>query len=243
VDDAMHDHRKFRGRSLAAIGLWTVAGAWCGDNRTDGFVPEAVARRWPGSRKLACELVAAGLWENTDHDGERGWRFHDWSDWQPTKDEYSEPSDKIKWRRKKQLERNGFLREQIHERDRGLCRYCGVRVNWSDKRGATGGTYDHVDPAGGNELENVVTACRRCNGRKRDRTPVEAGMVLLPVPAPFDSGSEQIAEQVGAGINPLARETGRGVNRGRSDLAASEQVGAVPVQVGSGPSNGNGAHE
>ena len=46
-------------------------------------------------------------------------------------------------------------------------------------------TFDHVIPrsAGGRtEWSNIVTACRPCNGRKRDRTPDESGMFPLAEP-------------------------------------------------------------
>lgn len=236
VDDQAHDHRKFRGVSLAAVGLWTLAGSWSGSNRTDGFVPESVARRWPSSRRLACELVARGLWENVEHDGERGWRFHDWADWQPTKDEYETPTDQVRWRRKKQLQRDRLLCERICTRDRNRCRYCSTRVNWKDKRGATGGTYDHVDPDGDNSLENVVVACRRCNGRKRDRTPEEAAMTLLAVPGPraeSDLAVSGTEPDQGQENLTLAREAGRGQVGAESVLAATVPDLAVPVTNGS----------
>ena len=44
---------------------------------------------------------------------------------------------------------------------------------------------DHVQPyakSGTEEEENLVTACTLCNSKKRDRTPEEAGMILLPPP-------------------------------------------------------------
>jgi hypothetical protein len=46
--------------------------------------------------------------------------------------------------------------------------------------------YDHVVPRrqGGKTVwENIVTCCYTCNGRKRDRTPEQAGMTLLRKPA------------------------------------------------------------
>ncbi|WP_100514323.1 HNH endonuclease [Mycobacteroides abscessus] len=63
--------------------------------------------------------------------------------------------------------RNGVLK-----RDRYTCGYCGGLAD----------TWDHVQPqsrGGGNTWENTVAACSDCNGRKADRTPVEAGMRLL----------------------------------------------------------------
>lgn len=89
VDDKLHDHRKLRrlarteiGR--AAVGVWTLAGSWCADNLTDGFVPATVLDRW-GTTAHADQLVDAGLWLPEYRDGEDGWLFHDWLEFQPTR--------------------------------------------------------------------------------------------------------------------------------------------------------------
>jgi hypothetical protein len=83
VDDKLHDHHKTRQAGRAAMGVWVLAGSWSMDNRTDGFIPEGVLSRW-GSRSDARRLVVAGLWHEGQHNGERGWRFHDWTRFQPS---------------------------------------------------------------------------------------------------------------------------------------------------------------
>ena len=68
-----------------------------------------------------------------------------------------------------------WSRRGVLVRDAHRCGYCG--------RSAT--TVDHILPAsrgGGNTWLNTVAACDRCNQRKDDRTPAEAGMVLRIVP-------------------------------------------------------------
>lgn len=63
----------------------------------------------------------------------------------------------------------------IKLRDR-TCAYCGGAAD----------TVDHVLPrsrGGALSWENAVAACLRCNHRKGNRTPEEAGMRLLIVPA------------------------------------------------------------
>lgn len=89
VDDELHDHRKARIAGTHAMGLWVLAGSWCGANPNDGFIPETVVIRWEPRkyRTLAQSLVDAGLWHPDTLDGEKGWRFHDWGDFQPTKAE------------------------------------------------------------------------------------------------------------------------------------------------------------
>lgn len=67
----------------------------------------------------------------------------------------------------------------LFQRDENLCLYCGLQFP------ATQLTRDHVKPVskgGANVWENCVTACRRCNQAKDDRTPEQAGMKLLAVP-------------------------------------------------------------
>ncbi|MGN7187568.1 HNH endonuclease [Microbacterium enclense] len=62
--------------------------------------------------------------------------------------------------------RRGLLQRDNHE-----CAYCGKRAS----------TVDHIQPRsrGGRDIWlNTVAACVRCNGRKADRTPEEAGMPL-----------------------------------------------------------------
>lgn len=88
VDDKLHDHRKTRVAGKAAMGVWVLAGSWSADNLTDGFVPESVLTRW-GTRADANKLVKAGLWHPDEHEGEKGWRFHEWSEGgrQPTRAE------------------------------------------------------------------------------------------------------------------------------------------------------------
>jgi 5-methylcytosine-specific restriction endonuclease McrA len=98
---------------------------------------------------------------------------------QPPVETWQDDVLRFRWTRNNRLSKLTELIAFVKQRDRSLCRYCGIRVNWTDKRGGDGATYDHVDPDGDNTRDNVVVACRRCNGRKRDRTPEQAGMPLL----------------------------------------------------------------
>lgn len=94
VDDKFHlgpkGRRLLRGnpakrRDCHAGGLWLFAGCWCMNTESaDGFIPsdelDAFDDEW---ERLATELVEADLWEVADDNGEKGYRFHDWPDWQP----------------------------------------------------------------------------------------------------------------------------------------------------------------
>ncbi len=68
-------------------------------------------------------------------------------------------------------------RKNIIKRDAHSCQYCG------NSSGPI--TVDHVIPKGrGGEdsWENLVCACTKCNNKKGNRTPEEAGMNLLKRP-------------------------------------------------------------
>lgn len=85
VDDQLHDHRKSRHAGRSAMGVWVLAGSWSMDNLTDGFIPAGVLPRW-GTKADASRLVSADLWYADEHQGEQGWRFHDWHVFQPPVD-------------------------------------------------------------------------------------------------------------------------------------------------------------
>jgi len=68
-------------------------------------------------------------------------------------------------------------RKNIIIRDRFQCQYCG--------RTDLPLTIDHIHPrsrGGEHSWENLITACPRCNSKKGNRTPHEAGMHLLKKP-------------------------------------------------------------
>ena len=72
-----------------------------------------------------------------------------------------------------------WTRRGLLARDDYTCAYCGMLCT------AREATVDHVLPVsrgGRSSWGNTVTACYRCNQRKTDRTPHEAGMQLLIEP-------------------------------------------------------------
>ncbi len=88
----------------------------------------------------------------------------------------------------------------LFNRDAHICLYCGGHFRHSDL------SRDHITPisqGGQDDWVNVVTACKRCNNHKADRTPEQAGMELLAVPfAPthaeyvFLKGRRVLADQM-----------------------------------------------
>lgn len=67
-------------------------------------------------------------------------------------------------------------RNNLMKRDHYQCQYCGSNRNL---------TLDHIFPrsrGGKSTWTNLLTACHRCNTRKGDRTPEEAGLTVKQQP-------------------------------------------------------------
>ena len=72
-----------------------------------------------------------------------------------------------------------FSNRNLFRRDLHTCAYCVKTFIDADL------TKDHIHPesrGGKTSWMNCVTACKRCNNRKDNRTPEEAGMMLSYVP-------------------------------------------------------------
>jgi len=83
VDDSAYDHAKFCGLPDSALALWVRAGVWSSRHLTDGVIPpEALRLFGRNARQAASILQARGLWESCGD----GFRFHDWTDWQPSRE-------------------------------------------------------------------------------------------------------------------------------------------------------------
>jgi hypothetical protein len=91
-----------RKQRCQAVGLWTLAGAWCAKELTDGFVPEYILDDLGATKAVAQKLVVAELWESVDG----GWKFIGWGKYQPTRAQVLEEREreaerKRKWREAK----------------------------------------------------------------------------------------------------------------------------------------------
>lgn len=84
IDDSFYDHPKVFDAPDCAVALWTRAGTWSARNLTDGFVPTGMPARFCDDPEQAVkELLNRGLWKRT----KGGYQFHDWSHYQPTREE------------------------------------------------------------------------------------------------------------------------------------------------------------
>jgi hypothetical protein len=104
VDDKFHSSEEVMSIPMseraAAIGLWTLAGAWSADQLKDGYVPVTHLETWGGTIEIATSLVRAKLWTRV---GSRGFQFRNWDKWQTTRADVDERQSG--WREKKAAER------------------------------------------------------------------------------------------------------------------------------------------
>lgn len=183
--------------------LWWWAMDFAKDGDLSRYDPEEIAdgAMWEGdAQKFLDSLIQAGF---VDRD-ETGIYLHDW-------DEYAGKLLERKAKdnsRKKDIRRayeNGTI-TAVRQRDGDRCRYCGTVVDWADRKGPRGGTYDHIDPNGPTTIENLVVCCRACNAKKGARTPEEAGMRLLPVLNQIRTKSAPNPDQIRSNSGSDARQ-------------------------------------
>jgi 5-methylcytosine-specific restriction endonuclease McrA len=80
------------------------------------------------------------------------------------------------------FERKSLSRKNILLRDHYTCQYCTRVMSPSEL------TLDHVIPksrGGNSNWDNLVACCKRCNNRKGNALPDEAGMKLMKRPQAF----------------------------------------------------------
>ena len=87
-----------------------------------------------------------------------------------------------------------WSRSKMLDRDLYTCGYCG---KW-------GNTVDHIMPqsrGGKYTWMNTITACRKCNNKKANQTPEEAGMKLLFQPKPVYRTDTLLLQMAATGAN------------------------------------------
>lgn len=84
-------------------------------------------------------------------------------------------------------------RIQIFKRDQFICQYCGFAGTANEL------SIDHIIPVSQNgetSWLNCVTACKFCNGRKKNRTPEQAEMKLINQPFVYHPTILNEAEEI-----------------------------------------------
>lgn len=100
IDDSFGTHPKVLGiprkDRATAVGLWTLAGAWCAQNLMDGFLGEHMVEELGVPARFATILVKASLWHVPGDECDvcetagtlplaAGYQFHDWHLYQPSR--------------------------------------------------------------------------------------------------------------------------------------------------------------
>ncbi len=137
--------------------------------------------------------------------------IHDFDEWNPA------PQFRGAAGGEKAVVRDKNARAAIKERDGDGCRYCGVEVNWKDRRSPAGGTFRLVDPEGPNEVTNVVVACRGCDSKP------ESDLVLLPA-----GSSSELDQHSGSDLDrPGQVKVSRSEVEARTEAAEGRERAAV----------------
>jgi HNH endonuclease len=187
IDDGFTANKKVAQLSDGEFRCWMRLLCHCARLRDPAVSPATIREVATLTKARVRRFAELGLLDSSGGTFE----IHDWNTYNGGKDpvpqrEETEREHASK-KRRRELFQTPELRAAVRARDGDHCRYCNATVNWKDKRGQAGATYDHVDPLGDNTLENIVVACRSCNATKHKRTPEAAGMTLRP---PFVTDSD-----------------------------------------------------
>jgi len=83
IDDNFWSHPKTLQLSDGAQALWVRAGSWSMSHLTDGFIPDYALPVLSAKPRFADELRMVSLWKKV----EGGNQFHDWGQYQPTREQ------------------------------------------------------------------------------------------------------------------------------------------------------------
>jgi hypothetical protein len=97
VDDGFWSHPKTLALSPNAVALWVRAGSYCGKHLTDGYIAASLLPMLQGTSDDAAELIDAGLWKAA----KKGYVFHDWDQYQDTRDAVEKRREAWKERQRK----------------------------------------------------------------------------------------------------------------------------------------------
>jgi hypothetical protein len=106
VDDALPDHPKVveAAENLGSNGVGRVLALWlkgmcyCNHNLTDGFIPCRILKSWTMVDRRPLDVASVMVMAGIFYQEARGFRFHDFTDYQPSRED-------VALKRKKDLER------------------------------------------------------------------------------------------------------------------------------------------
>lgn len=101
VDDGFYDHPKVSPLKMAARGLWVTAGSYCQKHLTDGVISQRQVKQLGGTRAQTDALIASGLWEQFTVDDQVFYRFHDYLNYQRSRNRVETEREQNKKRQQK----------------------------------------------------------------------------------------------------------------------------------------------
>lgn len=195
-------------RALEARSIWTSMLLYSSRELTDGVISEAVlpmvgtnAGVYPHRVMAAAnQLARVKLTKKRTKRQGAGWHIPSFLKYNPSKEQVTRrkaSGDALQWLQKTKA--GNKVRDYIRDRDANRCRYCYTELNYNDHTSTLGGTYDHVHPLDEErkrDPEWIVCACKFHNGMKQDRSPEEAGLVLLPPWPESDDARRAFAQRL-----------------------------------------------
>lgn len=228
-------------------------------NETDYIVSVGTARAMAGStdryRSLSALAESGGWWRRVEvetEDGEKKVAFKIVED--DGLVHMIRKAEREWTNQRKRDTSNRALTAAIRLRDGDGCRYCGVIVNWNDRKSARGGTYDHCRPEmPATSPRDMVVACNGCNGTRGAQPDRDKSLAWLkanlkdPPKRPFykaetarslrDAGYDVEASVQQPKLIPMPeREDVRVPSEtSTSETSASIQLGSTPVDAARAP--------
>lgn len=157
---------------------------------TDGVIDQGTAMLMGGPRwkPLLKACVEAGLLRQRGSGKDVAYLIPDDADFI-----HIRKKAEIEWERQRARDNsNPDLTVPVRLRDGDGCRYCGRIVNWKQRRGRRGGTYDHLKPKKKDTtVDELVVACLGCNAARLADPLEDRG--LKPAPTKPYYGPETVA--------------------------------------------------
>ncbi|MBW1639265.1 hypothetical protein G3H63_09300 [Microbacterium resistens] len=177
VDDGLAFNMKAISAGNEALGLWVRAGSWSMQQLSDGFIPAPMVAALGGSPEATAALVTVGLW----HDAEGGFQFHDWAEYQPTREQLLAERAAATERKRRSREASRRKSQQESRRDsRGTDAVIPGRTAPAARMAAPPDPFcpKHM-PTG------PKGSCRKCGDARMALEAHKAAAKARPAPVPF----------------------------------------------------------
>lgn len=170
------------GRAVNEVrGFLYACATQSGGHTTDYLIDPGTAALFGGTRtrKLVGWCVATGLLTPTDVGGIEHWLIINDPEFI-----HIRTKAELEWERQRSADNaNLALIVPVRLRDGDNCRYCGLQVQWRGRKSARSAEYDHRTPGvAARTPDDLVVACRSCNGARQDNPDWDATHPLRPVP-------------------------------------------------------------